>query len=166
MWELDYKEIWAPKNWCFQTVMLEKTLESSLDSEETKWVNPKENQFWICIGRTDAEVPILWPPDVKSRLIRKDTDAGKVWGQEEVWLTEDEMVGWHHRPKLHEFEQPPGDTEGQGCLARCSPWGHKESDKTERLNENRCARNWVKNLKLTIRAWQPTPVLLPGEFHG
>ena len=116
MWELDHKESWVPKNWCFRIVLLEKTLESPLGCKEVKPVNPKGDQPWIFIGRTDAEVPILWPPDVKSRLIRKDTDAGKVWGQEEVWLTEDEMVGWHHRPKLHEFEQPPGDTEGQGSL--------------------------------------------------
>ena len=99
MWELDYKVSWAPKNWCFWTVVLEKTLESPLDFKEIQPVHPKGNQSWIFIGRTDVEVetPILWPPDAKSWLIRKDTDTGKVWGQEEKGTTEDEMVGRHHR---------------------------------------------------------------------
>ena len=98
MWELDYKESWAPKNWCFWTVVLEKTLESSLDCKEIQPVHPKGNQSWMFIGRIDAkaETPILWPPDVKSWLIGKDPDAGKDWGQEEKGMTEDEMVGWHH----------------------------------------------------------------------
>ena len=96
MWVLDHKESWAPKNWCFQTVVLEKTLETPLDCKEIKPVNPKGNQPWIFIRRTDAEAPILWPPDVKSWLIEKDPDAGKDWGQEEKGTTEDEMVGWHH----------------------------------------------------------------------
>ena len=92
----------------------------------------KWNQPWIFIRRTDAEAeaPILWPPDAKSWLIAKDLDAGKDWGQEEKWETEDEMVGWHHRLSGHEFEQIPGDTEGQGSLVCCSPWGHKVSDMT------------------------------------
>ena len=94
MWGRDHKEGWASKNWCFWTVVLEKTLESPLDCKEIKLVNPKGNQSWIFIGRTDAEAPILWPPDVKSRLTRKDPDAGKDWGQEEKWMAEDEMVGW------------------------------------------------------------------------
>ena len=96
MWELDYKEGWAPKNWCFPAVVLEKTLESPLDSKEIKPISPKGNQPWIFIGRTDteAEAPILWPPDVKSRLIRKEPDAGKAWGQEEKGATEDKKVGW------------------------------------------------------------------------
>ena len=98
MLELDHKEGWGPKNWCFQTVGLEKTLESPLDRKETKPVNPKGNKSWIFIGRTDAEAeaPIFWPPDAKSRLTGKDLDAGKDWEQEEKWVTEDEMVGWHH----------------------------------------------------------------------
>ena len=106
MWELDYKESWAPKNWCFLTVVLEKTLESPLDCKEIKPVNPKRYQSWIFIGRTDAdtEAPILWPPDVKNWLIGKEPDAGKDWGQEEKQTTEDEMVGWHHRLNGHEFE--------------------------------------------------------------
>ena len=97
MWELDHKEGWAPNNWYFQTVVLEKTLETPLDSKEIKPVNPKGNQPWIVIRRTDAEVevPILGPPDVKSQLIGKDPDAGKDWGQEEKGTMEDEMVGWH-----------------------------------------------------------------------
>ena len=94
MWELDHKEGWALKNWCFQTVVLEKTIESPLDSKEIKAVNPKGNQSWIFIGKTDAEAkaPILWPPDVKNWLVGKDPDAGKDWGQEEKGATEDEMV--------------------------------------------------------------------------
>ena len=131
MWELDHKEGWAPKNWCFQTVVLEKTLESSLDRKEIKPVNPKGNQPWIFIGRTDTEVeaPILWPPDVKSQLIGKNPDAGKEWGQEEKGGWQDEMVGWHHWLNGHDFEQTPGDSEEQGSLACCSPWGHKKSDR-------------------------------------
>ena len=105
MWELDHKEGWAPKKWYFQTVVLEKTLESPFDSKEIKPVNPKGNQSWIFIGMTDAEAeaPILWPPDEKSWLIRKDLDAGKDLGQVEKGTTEDEIVGWHHRLSGHEF---------------------------------------------------------------
>ena len=118
MWELDHKEGWAPKNWCFRTVVLEKTLESPLDSKEIKLVNPKGNQPWIFFGRTDAEAeaPILCPPAAKSGFIGKDPDAGKDWRQEEKGTTEDEMVGWHHWLNGHEFEQAPGDSEGQGSL--------------------------------------------------
>ena len=125
MWELDHKEGWAPKNWCFRIVVLEKTLESPLDCKEIKLVNPKGNQPWIFIRRTNAEAkaPVLWSPDLKSQLIGKDPDAGKEWGQEEKRETEDEMVGWHHWLKGHEFEQAPGDSEGQRKLACCSPWG-------------------------------------------
>ena len=136
MWELDCKESWAPKNWCFSTVVLEKTLESPLDCKEIKPVNPKGNQSWIFIGRTDAkaETPILWPPDAKNRLTGKDLDAGKDWRWEEKGTTEDEMVGWHHQRNGREFEQAPGVGDGQGSLACCSPWAHKESDTTEQLN--------------------------------
>ena len=132
----DCKESWASKNWCFWTVMLEKTLERSLNPKEIKPVHPKGNQSWIFIGRTDAEVetPILWPPDVKNWLIWKDPDAGKDWRLEEKWLTEDEMNGWHHWLDGHEFEQPLGVGDGQESLACCSLWGHKESDMTERLD--------------------------------
>ena len=106
MWELDYKESWAPKNWCFWTVVLEKTLKSPSDCKETQLVHPKENQSWIFIGRTDAEAeaPILWPPDAKNWLIGKHPDAGKDWRWEEQGMTEDEIVGWHHRLNGHEFE--------------------------------------------------------------
>jgi len=136
MWELDHKESWEPKNWCFLTVMLEKTLESLLDCKEIKPVNPQVNQSWIFIGRMDAEaeIPVLWPPDVKNWLIRKDPDAGKDWRQEEKGTTEDEMVGWHHRLDGHEFEQALGAGDGQGSLACCSPWVFKKSDKTKWLN--------------------------------
>ena len=98
MWDLDYKESWALKNWCFWTVLLEKTLESPLDCKEIQPVNSKENQYWIFIGRTDAkaETPILWPPHAKSWLIRKDSESGRDWVQEEKGMTEDEMAGWHH----------------------------------------------------------------------
>ena len=96
MWELDHKEGWVPKNWCFWTTELEKTLESPLDCKEIKPFNPKGNQPWIFIGRTDAETPILWPSHAKSWLIGKDSDAGRDWGQEEKGTTEDEMAGWHH----------------------------------------------------------------------
>ena len=106
MWELDYKERGVQKNWCFWTVVLEKTLESPLDCKDIQPVNPKGNQSWIFIKRTDveAETPILWPPDTKSWLLGKDPDAGKDWGREEKGMTEDEMVGWHHRLNGDEFE--------------------------------------------------------------
>ena len=110
-WELDHKESWVPKNWCFWTVVL-KTLESPLDCKEIKLVNPKGNQSWTFIGRTDAETPILWPPDEKSWLIGKDPDAGKDWRQEEKEMSEDGMVGWHHQLDGHEFEQAPGVGDG------------------------------------------------------
>ena len=133
---LDYKESWALKNWCFWTVVLEKTIQSPLDCKEIQLVIPKGNQLWIFIGRTDAEAetPILWPSDAKNWLISKDPDAGKDWRQEEKGTTEGEMVVWHHRFNGHEFEQVPGAGDGQGSLACCCPWGRKESDTTERLN--------------------------------
>ena len=118
MWELDNKESWVPKNWCFWTVVLEKTLESLLDCKEIQPVNPKGNQSWIFFERTDAkaEAPILWLSDGKNWLIGKDPDAGKDWRLEEKGMREDEMVGWHHWLNEHEFEQTPGDGEGQGSL--------------------------------------------------
>ena len=125
MWELDHKEGWVPKNWCFWTVVFEKTLESPLDCKVIKLVNPKGNQFWIFIGRTDAEVeaPILWRlPNVKSQLTRKDSDGGKDWGQEEKGAIEDEMVRWYRWFSGLEFEQTLGDGEGKGGLVYCSPW--------------------------------------------
>jgi len=135
MWELGHKEGWVPKNWCFWTVVLEKTLESPLDCTEIKPVNPKGSQPWIFIGRTEAEALILRPPDGKSRLIGKDPDAGKDWGQEEKAVTEDEMVRWHHRLNGHKFEQILGDTEGRGSLACCCSWDRKDSDTTDWATE-------------------------------
>ena len=155
MWELDHKEGWALQNGCLWTVLLEKTPEGPLDCREIKQVNPKGNQPWIFIGRTDTEAPKLWLPDVKSWLIEKDADAGKDWRQEEERATADEMVGWHHCLNGHEFEQTLGDGEGQGSLACCSPWGHKEVDTTERLNNNnyrRWSRNFLRTVQVYIRA--------------
>ena len=135
MWELDYKESWAVKNWCFWTVVvLEKTPESPWDCKEIKPVHPKGSQSWIFIGRTDAEAPMLWSPDAKSWLTGKEPDAGKDWGQEKKGTTEDEMVRWHHQLNGDEFESTPGVGDGQGGLACCGPWGHKNSDMAELLN--------------------------------
>ena len=144
IWELDYKESWAPKDWCFWTVVLEKTLESPLDCKEIQPVNSKGNQSWIYIGTTDveAEAPILWPPDAKSQFIRKDPNAGKNWRWEEKGMTEDEMVGWHHRLNGHEFEWAPGVGDGQGSLACCSPWSC------------RVRHDWVTELNWKVIALQ------------
>ena len=141
------------------TVVLEKTLVSPLDCKEIKPVNPKGNQSWKFIGRTDAEAPILWSPVAKNRLTGKDPDAGQDWMQEEKGMTtEDEMVGWHHQLSGHEFEQALGVGDGQGGLARCSPWGHKESDTTEWLN-------WTgTHVMSPVMALQDVHVLLPGTF--
>ena len=126
-WELDHKVGWGPKNWCFWTVGMEKTLEKPLDSKEVNLVNPKGNHPWIVIGKTDAEAeaPIFWPPGMKSQLTGKDSDAGKDWKQEEKGVTEDEMIGWHHWLNGLEFEPTLGDGEGQESLACCSPRAHR-----------------------------------------
>ena len=126
MWELDHKEGWALKRWCFLTVVLEKAVESPSDTKGVLNI----------LGRSDAEAesPVLWLPDAKNWLIGKDPDAGKDWRQEEKGMTEDEMVGWHHWLNGHEFDQALGVGDGQGSLACCSPWGHKESDMTKWLN--------------------------------
>ena len=115
MWELDYKESWAQQNWCFWTVVVEKTLESPLDSKEIQPINPKTNQSWTFIGRTDAEAetPILWPLDMKNWLTGKGPNAGKDWRREEEGMMEDEMVGWLHQLHGHESEWTPGDGDGQ-----------------------------------------------------
>ena len=133
--ELNYKESWALKDWCFWTVVLEKTLESPLDCKDIQPVNPKGNQSWIFIGRIDAEAeaPIFWSPDLKSWLIWKDSDAGKDWRQEEKGTIEDEMVRWHHLVNGLDFGWTLGVGDGQGGLACCGSWG-KETDMTERLN--------------------------------
>ena len=139
MWEVHYKENWAPKNWCFWTVVLEKTLESPLDRKEIQPVHPKGNQSWIFIGKTEAEAdtPILWPPDSKNWVIGQDPVAGNDWRQEEKGMTEDEMVGWHHQLTGHEFEQAQGVGDGQGSLVCCSPRGRK-------------SQTWLSDLNWTI----------------
>ena len=145
---MNHKEGWAPKNWCFLTVVLEKTPECSLNIKKIKLVNPKGNQSWIYIGRTDAETEtsILWPPEEKNWLIGKYPDSGKDWSQEEKGTTEDEMVGWHHWLDGYEFEQALRIGDGQGSLACCISWGSKELDTTEWLNwtESICSK-MVKN---------------------
>ena len=144
MWELDHKEGWAPKNWCFWTVLLEKTLESPSDCKEIQLVHPKENQLWIFIGRTDAdaEAPILWLPDMKSQLIGEDPDAGKDWGQEKG-MTENEMAGWHHQLNGCQFEQSLGDGEEQESLVCYNSWGCKEST---------WLSNWTTTTKFNLRS--------------
>jgi len=154
-WQIDGKtvaESWAPKNWCFWTVVLEKTLESPLDCKEIQPVHPKGDQSWVFIGRTDveAETPVFWPPDAKSRLIWKDPDAGQDWWQEEKGTTEDEMVGWHIWLNGHEFGWTLGVGNGQGGLAWCGSWGRKESDTTEQLNW-KCKKLWRKKIKFWRR---------------
>ena len=130
------KESWALKNWCFWTVMLEKTLESPLDCKKVQPVHPKEDQSWVYFGRTDveAETPIVWPPHSKNWLIWKDPNAGEDWRQEEKGMTEDEMVGWHHQFNGHGFGWTPGVGDGQGGLECCVWWGCKELNTTEQLN--------------------------------
>ena len=136
LWELDCEEGWVLKNRCCWIVVLEKTLESPLDSMEMKLVNPKGNQRWIFFGSTyaEAETPIVWLPDEKNWLIGRDSDAGKDWGQKQKGMTEDEMAGWHHRLNGQESQWTSGVGDGQGGLVCCNSWGHKESDTTEQLN--------------------------------
>ena len=144
MWELEHKEGWVLKNWCFWTVVLEKTLESPLDSKDIKPLNPKGNQPWLFIGRTNAEASILWSPDRKSQFIGKDTDAGKDWGQEENGATVDDTVGWHHQLNRYEFEQSLGDGEGQGSLVCCSLWGRRvRHNWTEQLNNRKLSHKFT-----------------------
>ena len=164
MWEVDQKESWVPKNWCFWTVVLEKTLESPLDCKEVKPVNPKGNKSWIFIGRTDAEAEtsILWPPDAKSWLIGKDPDAGKDWRQEVKGMTEDEIVGWHHWLDGHhlEFEQAPGVGDGQGSLACCSPWGCKDAIELNWTEDTGCLL--LTSFKFIHWWWLVSSVFLTG----
>ena len=136
MWELDCEEGWALKNWCFWTVVLEKTPESPMDCKEIQPIHSEGDQPWDFFGRNDAkaETPIVCPLDAKSWLIWEDPDAGRDWGQEEKGTTEDKMVGWHHRLNGHGFGWTPVVGDRQGGLACCGSWGHKESDTTERLN--------------------------------
>ena len=136
LWELDHKESWVPKNWCFWTVVLEKSLESPLDCKEIQLVHSEGDQPWDFFGRNDAkaETPVLWPPHAKSWLIGKNSDAGRDWGQEEKGMTEDEMAGWHHWLDGRESGWTPGVSNGQGGLVCCNSWSRKESDMTEWLN--------------------------------
>ena len=156
MWELDSEESWALKNWCFWTVVLDKTLESPLDCKKIQPVHSKGDQSWVFIGGTDAkaETPILWPPHAKSWLTGKDPDAGRDWGQEEKGTTEDKMVGWHHRLNVHEFEWTPGVGDGQGGLVCSDSWGRKESDMTEWLN-------WTE-----LRSLQSIRVIYTSRWSG
>ena len=160
IWELDHKEGWAMLLNC---VVLEKSLESPSDCKEIKslW-NPKWNQAWIFIGRTNtkAEAPILWPPDVKNQLVGNDPDAGKDWGQENG-MKEGKMVGCHHKLNGLEFEQTPGDNEGQGSLVWCSPWGHKVSNTTELLknNNNKAIYKLKSQWKFALWCRELNPVL-------
>ena len=144
MWESDCEESWVLKNWCFWTVVLEKTLESPLVCKEIQPVHPKGDQSWVFIGRTDAEAetPILGPPHAKSWLIGKDSDAGRGWRQEKKGTTEDEMAGWHHWLDGHESKWTPGVGDGQGGLVCCDSWGCKESDTTEWLKWTEL--NWTR----------------------
>ena len=158
MWELDSEESWAPKNWCFWTVVLEKTLQSPLDCKEIQLGHCKGDQSWVFFGRTDAkaETPILWPPHAKSWLIGKDSHAGREWRQEEKGTTEDEMAGLHHRLNGHQSEWTPGVGDGQGGLARCDSWSRKESDTTEWLNWTEAAFVFAKCVRTnsTWTSWQ------------
>ena len=143
MWELNCEESWEPKNWCFWTVVLEKTLESPLDCKEIQPVHSEGDQPWVLFGRNDAkaETPVRWPPHVKSWLTGKYSDAGRDCGQEEKGTTEDEMAGWHHRLDGREFEWTLGVGNGQGGLVCCDSWSRKESDTTEQLNWTEWNRN-------------------------
>ena len=147
MWELDYEESWAPKNWCFWTGVLEKTLESLLDCKEIQPVHPKGDQSWVLIGRNDAEAetPVLWPPDAKSWLIGKDSDAGRDWGQEEQGMTDDEMAGWHHRLDGHEFQWTPVH------WTEFSWWWTGRPGVLQFMGLQRVGHNWVTELNWTER---------------
>ena len=142
----DYKESWVPKNWCFWTVVLEKTLESPLDFKEIQPVHPKGNQSWIFIGRTDAEAetPIFWPPDVKNWLVRKDPEAGKDWRQEEKGTTEDEMAEWHHWLDGHEFEQTSG----------VSWWWTGRPGVVRSMGSQRVGHDWMTGLNWWRTVWR------------
>ena len=160
MWELDQIESWAPKNWCFWTVVLEKTLASPLYCKEIQPVHSEGDQSWVFFGRNDAEAetPVLWPPHSKSWLIGKDSEAGRDWGQEEKGTTEEEMAGWHHRVDGCEFEWTSGVDDGQGGLACCDSWGCKELDMTEQLNWTECH----SGMRLIIQPREDKQCLLKG----
>ena len=157
----NFSELMNQKCW---TVVLEKTLESPLDYQEIQPVYPKWDQSWIFIGRTDAEAeaPILWSPDAKSQLIRKHPDAGRDWRQEEKGMTEGEMVGWHHQFNGYEFEQTPGDGEGQGSLTCCSPWGLKEPGVTGATEP---PEQWMIEFPSNLSQSKPGSSSLPTVRH-
>ena len=161
MWDLDCEESWALKNWCFWTVVLEKTLESPLDCKEIQPVHSEEDESWVLFGRNDAEAetPVLWSPHAKSWLIGKDSDAGRDWRQEGKGTTEDEMAGWHHRLNGREFEWIPGVGDGQVGLASCNSWGCKESDTTEQLNWTGKKKKTIKNTNI----WRLNNTLLNNQ---
>ena len=170
MWELDHKESWVPKNWCFRTVVLEKTLESPLDSKEIQPVSPKGNQHWIpleglmpkfqyCHHLSDWS-DLIW---CKELTLGKDPDAGKDWRQEEKGTTENEMIGWHHRLNGHEFEQTLGDSEGQVSLSCYSPWGHKESDMTYQWNNKDANIRMYKHAMSKIAWLENTAFICRGR---
>ena len=161
MWELDCEESRAPKNWCFWTVVLEKTLASPLDCKEIQPVHPKGDQSWVFTGRTDAEAetPLLRPSPVKSWLIGKDPDAGRDWGKEEKGTTEDKMAGWHYRLNAHEFGWTPGVGDGQGGLACCGSWGRKELDTTKRLNWT----EHIVNTQVMLNKWMLLTTSRPDQ---
>ena len=144
MWELEYKESWAPEIWRFWTLVLKKNFERPLDCKEIQQVNPKGNQSWILIGKADVEakVPILWLPDVKKWIIGEDPDAGKDWRQKEMGMTQNHMVGLHHWLDGREFEKIPVVGDDHGSLVCHSPWGHKKLDTAEQLN-------WIKQYLAT-----------------
>ena len=150
MWELDCEEGWEPKNWCFWTAVLEKTLESSLDCKKIQPVHSEGDQPWVFFGRNDAkaETPILWPLHAKTWLFGKDPHSGRDWGQEEKGMTEDEMARWHHGVDGREFGWTLGAADGQGGLACCNSWGRKESDTTEW--QNWTEQNNIKNLNFVL----------------
>ena len=154
MWELDHKESWAPKNWCFWNVVLEKTLESPFDCKKIQPIHPKGYQSWIFIGRTDAEAEtlILWPPDAKNWLIGKDSDAGKDCRWEEKGTTTDEKVGWHHQLNGHESEQTPGDNEGQRGLGAQSMGSQRVRHDLATEQQPQCN-------------WKDIPYLWIGRFN-
>ena len=185
MWELDCEESWAPRNWCFWYVVLEKTLESPLDCKEIQPARSEGDHSWVFFGRTDAkaQTPVLWPPHVKSWLIGKDSDAGRDWGQEEKGTTKDETAGWHHWLDGRESEWTLGVGDRQGGLVCCDSWGRKELDTTEWLNWrkeikddiNRCRDIpcfWVRRIAVvkmtilpnTIYRFNVIPIKLPMAF--
>ena len=159
MRELDYKQSWALKNWCFWTVVLEKTLESPLNCKEIQPVHSEGDQPWDFFGRNDAkaETPVLWPPAVKNWLIWKDPDDGNDWRQEEKGTVKDKIVGWHNWLDGHEFDKAPEVGDGQGSLAYCSPWGHKELDMTEWLN-------WTDMRFSRQEHWSDLPFPSPVDY--